>query len=42
MISIRLKEAKNGQKNKVRMVDNYRDFFSVLDKQFGAVTQLAE
>ena len=41
-ISIRLRESKNGQKNKVRLVENYKNFFSVIDKQFGVVTQLAE
>lgn len=42
MISIRLRETKNGQKSKIRLVENYKNFFSVVDKQFGAVTQLAE
>ena len=42
LMCVRLKETKNGQKNKIRMIDDYKDFFSIVDKQFGVIAQLAE
>jgi hypothetical protein len=42
MISVRIKEAKNNQTNKIRSIENYKDFIKAIDKQFGMVTQLAE